>query len=122
MQPPQSTVASIRKPLRRADLAELFGVSLKTIDNRRKAGELPPSFTSGNERLWRPQDVEAWMAERVAKELEAAEQVGEEAQAEKSRRGRASGMTEPLVRGASKSPGARPASASLRRLQALHGA
>lgn len=67
----QETVASIRKPLRRADLAELLGVTTKTIDNRRRAGDLPPSFTCGAERLWRPEDVEAWMEERVQLEREA---------------------------------------------------
>jgi predicted DNA-binding transcriptional regulator AlpA len=70
MQPTSETIANIRKPLRRAELAELLGVTTKTIDNRRKTGELPPSFMCGAERLWRPQDVEAWMERRVQLELQ----------------------------------------------------
>lgn len=70
MQPTSETVANIRKPLRRTELAELLGVTPKTIDNRRKAGELPPSFMCDAERLWRPQDVEAWMEQRVQMEMQ----------------------------------------------------
>lgn len=47
------------------EFAELLGVSMRTLDNMEKRGELPNGLRVGHLRRWRVEDVEKWIAQRV---------------------------------------------------------
>ena len=44
--------------LSKRDVAEIFGVSLRCIDYRTKAGLVPPSVTIGGRRYWHPEQFQ----------------------------------------------------------------
>lgn len=46
--------------LRRADLALIYGVTAKTIDEMRKRGELPDRLPGGDP-LWSKADIARWL-------------------------------------------------------------
>jgi predicted DNA-binding transcriptional regulator AlpA len=55
------------------DLATVLGTTRKGIYHRRSRGQLPPAIRIGRRVLWRPGDVEAWIASRLERENAPAE-------------------------------------------------
>lgn len=49
------------KPLSRVDVAEILGVSIRTLDNWQRSGRLPRSVDIGGRAFWHPKDFFFWL-------------------------------------------------------------
>lgn len=49
------------KPLSKHDVADILGVTVRTIENHILAGILPPPVAIGNRRYWHPGVFYAWL-------------------------------------------------------------
>jgi hypothetical protein len=60
---PRTTVTRPeRLTFRLDDLAELFGVSRRTLERERSAGRFPaPDLTIGKMPLWKPETIQRWV-------------------------------------------------------------
>lgn len=54
---PLSEVSTPFKYLTRKDLAEMFSVSVRTIENWRAIGTIPQSFSFGGRTYWDPEEI-----------------------------------------------------------------
>lgn len=63
---PLSEVLTAFKYLTRKDLAEMFSVSVRTIENWRAMGTIPQSFSFGGRTYWDPEEIRSKVHERRA--------------------------------------------------------
>lgn len=61
---PLSEVSSPIKYLTRKDLADMFSVSVRTIENWRAIGAIPQSFSFGGRTYWDPEEIRSKVHER----------------------------------------------------------
>lgn len=59
------TTTTTRRYLDMHEVAEMVGCSWRTVLRRADDGSLPWGFKLGNLRRWRPEDIEAAVANRV---------------------------------------------------------
>lgn len=57
------------RPLSRADVAEVFGVTVRTIDNWVNDGTVPAPVKLGNRNYWHPGKFFTWLDRRLADEV-----------------------------------------------------
>ena len=55
------------KPLSKADVADILGVTVRTIENHVAAGILPAPAEIGNRRYWHPDVFYAWLERALRK-------------------------------------------------------
>lgn len=67
------TNATAFKPLSKEDLADLLGVSIRTIENWVNEGILPAPTKLGNRVYWHPNTFYAWLDRRLSADPAAAE-------------------------------------------------
>ena len=60
------TTAIAFKPLSKEDLADVLGVSTRTIENWVAEGILPPPTKLGNRVYWHPNSFYAWLDRRLS--------------------------------------------------------
>jgi predicted DNA-binding transcriptional regulator AlpA len=61
--PPERPAETTRDPLlSKKDLAKRLGVSTRTIDRRRSAGDILEPVGGAGQPRWRPDEVDAWIA------------------------------------------------------------
>lgn len=53
------------KPLSKINVAEILGVSVRTIENHIAAGLLPAPASIGNRRYWHPDVFYTWLGKRL---------------------------------------------------------
>lgn len=59
---PKPAIALDRMGYRIADLAQVLGVSRRTIERQRSAGRFPPpDFSIGKAPLWKPETMRRWI-------------------------------------------------------------
>ncbi|MFA7506416.1 MAG: helix-turn-helix domain-containing protein [Burkholderiaceae bacterium] len=57
------------RPLSRADVADVFGVTVRTIENWVNDGTVPAPVKLGNRVYWHPGNFFAWLDHRLADEV-----------------------------------------------------
>jgi predicted DNA-binding transcriptional regulator AlpA len=67
------TTANAFKPLSKEDLADVLGVSIRTIENWVNEGILPSPTKLGNRVYWHPNAFYAWLDRRLSAEPAMAE-------------------------------------------------
>jgi predicted DNA-binding transcriptional regulator AlpA len=67
------TTANAFKPLSKEDLANVLGVSIRTIENWVNEGILPPPTKLGNRVYWHPNTFYAWLDRRLSADAAMAE-------------------------------------------------
>jgi excisionase family DNA binding protein len=53
------------QPLFKTDIAERLGVSIRTVENLVRRGEIPPPATIGGRVLWHPDVFNKWLDQRL---------------------------------------------------------
>jgi predicted DNA-binding transcriptional regulator AlpA len=67
------TTATAFKPLSKEDLANVLGVSIRTIENWVNEGILPAPTKLGNRVYWHPNSFYAWLDRRLSADAATAE-------------------------------------------------
>lgn len=80
------TTANAFKPLSKEDLANVLGVSIRTIENWVNEGILPPPTKLGNRVYWHPSAFYAWLDRRLSADPAAAEAAQDTAPAQQPAR------------------------------------
>jgi len=60
------TTANAFKPLSKEDLADVLGVSIRTVENWVNEGILPPPTKLGNRVYWHPNTFYEWLDRRLS--------------------------------------------------------
>ena len=67
------TASNAFKPLSKADLAEVLGVSIRTVENWVNDGTLLPPTKLGNRVYWHPSSFFAWLDKRLSSDAAVAD-------------------------------------------------
>lgn len=67
------------KPLSKEDLADVLGVSIRTIENWVSEGILPPPTKLGNRTYWHPNAFYAWLDRRLSADASTPEETQDSA-------------------------------------------
>ncbi|MBS0592728.1 MAG: helix-turn-helix domain-containing protein [Proteobacteria bacterium] len=73
------TTATAFRPLSKEDLADVLGVSIRTIENWVNDGILPAPTKLGNRVYWHPNTFYAWLDRRLSADAATAEAVQDSA-------------------------------------------